>query len=106
MSVVTNTVLSFTASESNDLDNRDVIERINQYFVGIGDMQRFVVPDNTDWYGGAKVLERPTFVAAFNYLDLDGLIAHLKTLPWRYPEHVQLCVCEQEDDDYRLLHLK
>lgn len=105
MSVVTNIVISFKASESDTDDDRDVIERVNQYFVAVDDRQRFVVPDNKDWYGGAKCLERPTFIGAFNYLDLDGLIAHLKTMPWRYPEHVQLFVCEQEDDDYRLLHL-
>lgn len=102
MSRVTNIVLSFGASETNIGDDKDVIERVNKFF--IDDKQRFVVPVNDDWYGGSKFLERPTYVGAFNCLDLNGLIMHLSHMTWQWPKNVQLFVCEQEDNEYRLIY--
>jgi len=101
MSHVTNVVLSFSVGEPEGEDDRDVIGRVNKFF---SDGGGFVLPADHDWYGGSKFLERPTYVAAFNYLSLGHFIEHLKSLPWRFPEYVQLFVCEQDDDEYRLIY--
>lgn len=102
MSVVTNVILSFSASEIDlDDDYLDVIARVNKFFpVGAG-FKRSV--DETA--GGTKHMERPTFCGAFNYLDLEGFSKHLSNLPWKYPENVQLFVCEQDDEVYRQVEL-
>lgn len=98
MSVVTNIILSFCASESEGFDDQDVVDRVNAFF--IPPSKGFVNPQEHDWYGGNKFLERPTFVAAFNYLDIQGLIDHIKTLPWKYPDIVQIMICDQEAEEY------
>ena len=102
MSLVTNIILSFSILEGNNID---VIEQINKGFEGTSaEGQGFRVPNDHNWYGGSKVLERPTFVAAFNYLDLDSLIRTLRGIKWKQPEFVQLFVCEQESHQYQLYY--
>ncbi len=48
--------------------------------------------------GGTKCLETNLLIGAFNFLDLQGLIAHLGSLSWERPEEVLLLVQGQEDD--------
>ena len=98
MSEVTNVILSFSVSETDVEDDSDVISRVNEFFVDDG--QRFIIPANDDWYGGQKVLERPTYVGAFNYFHLQEFIDFIKKMSWKYPEMVQVIVCGQEDDEY------
>ena len=103
MSVVANVILSFSIWE----DERDRIADVNRFFERVGAKEnrgdRFIIPpDSERWVGGTKALERPTFVAAFNYLDTEALVAHLATIGWDAPDEVQLFVCEQDEDGYRL----
>jgi hypothetical protein len=104
MSKITTLVLAFSILE-DDGANEDWAERIaavNKYF----DEQKrcgLVVPRNDDWYGGGKVLTHPLFVGSFNMLGIDGFIAHLRTIPWKYPAEVQLWVCKEEDDVFRTM---
>lgn len=100
MSYVTNTILTFSILEG-DSDHRDVLERVNAYFLKA--VTGFIIPSSDAWYGGTKVLERPTFFAAFNYLNLEKFVEHLRALDWKEPEEVQLIVCEEHDNEYRII---
>ena len=55
------------------------------------------------WYGGTKMLETPLYVGAFNHLDLEGLIEHMKEVKWEEPENVQLIVKLQEADKFEII---
>lgn len=48
--------------------------------------------------GGTKMAECDIFIGAWNYLDLDGFLAHLATVPWASPEDscVVIQSCDQE----------
>lgn len=105
MSVVTNVILSLGIMNEGPVDDpRADVAAINAYF---GDATGLVSLDDPDlprgWYGGSKMLEQPLYVGAFNYLDLDALVAHIRGLTFREPENVQLIVCEQDDDRFRII---
>src|SRR5262249_51788655 len=57
------------------------------------------------WYGGTKYLEASLAQGAFNHLDLDALVAHLRTIEWPNPEDVQLLVREQEAGRFRIVNI-
>lgn len=109
MSTVTNLILA-TDYESV------TTEQVNEYFKTTSRPSGFVKAagfhsdtdppfDETDqglWYGGSKFMEANLWAGAFNHLDLDALKAHLRSLPWTEPKHVQLFIKEQEDDIWRL----
>jgi len=52
-------------------------------------------------HGGNKAMEQPAYIGAFDGLDLDELLRFLVTYAWAEPEHVQLFVCEENEDLYR-----
>jgi hypothetical protein len=104
MSYVSNVILSFSIGEGDsERDHADVIERVNEYFARES-KNGFRIPEHNDWYGGSKTLERPTFIGAFNYIGLDDFLDHLRTLPWKEPESVQVIICDQHDDEYRIIY--
>lgn len=103
MSYVTNTILSFSIME----DEEAMISLVNKYFSdgAYGQTQMgFIYPPGYGWYGGCKALERPTFVAAFNYMAEDEFLKHLRSLPWKEPEWVQVMLCRQNDEEYEMLY--
>lgn len=105
MSVVTNTILAYGCGERDGWREKHtpMLDAVNRFFEG---SRGFVLAndvDNGGWYGGTKFLECNLAVGAFNYLDLDGLIAHIRSLEWEDPEAVQLIVKEQEDDRFRII---
>ena len=98
MSYVTNVILNL------GLENYDRLDDVNAFF----DNQRGFVSLEHDslpagWYGGNKSLEVELSVGAFNYLDLDGLVDHICGLGLGYPEDVQLLVCGQEEERFRIV---
>jgi hypothetical protein len=48
------------------------------------------------WYGGNKSFLSSFALGAFDYLDLDGLIRHLRTIEWTFPEKIQLIVTDED----------
>ena len=110
MSYVTGVVLLASCCEWND-DDRSMLERVNKYFESFGDGW----PGNKGlvdvegpgfgWYGGTKALRCCMAVGSFNYLDLEELVAHLKSLRghWHYPEDVQLLVLMQDEETWRFV---
>ncbi len=89
MSVVTNAILSLGVA------GKPILPLVNKYFEPANG---FVLVDDErlpdGWYGGNKYLECELAIGAFDYLDLDDFIRHLRTLLWPFPGLVQLIVRE------------
>lgn len=101
MSVVTNVILTYPLWD----DQR--VEEVNRFFKeGTGFLR---LEDES--YGGTKRLECTVLVGAFNYLDLAGLIEHIRSLSWRAGPNgrfdrsgqVQMFVNGQEDQVFHSL---
>ncbi|MEQ9437802.1 MAG: hypothetical protein RIG62_02095 [Cyclobacteriaceae bacterium] len=108
MSVVTNLIFSFSVGE----DENKMMNQVNSFKYGLqtlnlvsADYIRDTENRRTAWYGGGKFLEARLFVGAFNHLDLNEFIDHVKSLDWEEPECVQIIVKEQHDDIFRLINV-
>ena len=111
MSVVTNLILSFSVSE----DERSREKEINSFYnngrnfkIISADFERNEAEDYYEvktWYAGSKYLETPLYVGAYNHLDIDGLIEHLKKVHWEEPKSVQLIIKRQESDIFEIIHI-
>lgn len=106
MSVVTNVILKtplFSDSEKEHFE-----KEINSFF----DTKGFVNCDDKSlpvgWYGGTKMLEAELWLGSFNYLDLEGLVNHLKSIDWKveYEDWVQVIYQKQEDDKFSIIEFK
>jgi len=113
MSVVTNVILStpyFTYEYEEEAE-----KTINSFF---GENKGFIsckdksLPDG--WYGGTKYLECNLWLGAFNHLDTDDLVEHLRSIDWVklcgdndddvYPKP-QLILKEQDDEEFRIINI-
>lgn len=102
MSVVTNIILTFSCLE----DEKERLREINTFFPDISGLTS--CDDDKlprGWYGGTKMLETNICIGAFNHLDFERFLEHMKTIKWRYPEYAQIIVQEQEDDRFRFIEL-
>lgn len=89
MSDVTN-VLLMTFAESKEVEKR--IEAFPGEWTGLVRVDSHA--------GGTKCMECEVWAAAFNYLDDEALIAHLKGITWAWPESVQLLLMHQDDERF------
>ena len=109
MSLVTNLILSFSIleDETSRVSEINLFENNGREFeLATADFERENNPSsNKAWYGGTKFLETPLYVGAYNHLDIDGLVEHLKIVNWEYPASVQLFLKEQESDKFRIIEL-
>lgn len=100
MSYVANTILVFSVIE-------DEIERLSEVNSFFGESKGFVSCDDENlkigWYGGTKMLETNLCIGVFNYLDLDGLIQHIKNIKWESPQDVQIIIQNQNDDKFSII---
>lgn len=124
MSTVTNAILTFSILENE----RSRMQEVQQFFgdeMGFvscdfslpahepefaAELQRYATPRVLNlldpWYGGTKRLERSIQIGAFNYLDCDGLLQHVRTkVNWREPQNVQLMLCRQEEDRFTVYEM-
>lgn len=104
MSLVTNLILTWPC-DGYGTQPSPFLQAVNAHFEGKPGLVHVDSVQNGDWYGGTKYLEVEVAIGAINYLDLDAFMAHLRTVPWERPEHVQLMVCEQEDPGFRIITL-
>ncbi len=88
MSVVTNVLLKIPICEE------EKIAEVNKFF---GDRRGFDKEIGADC-GGTKVMEATVFPAAFNYLEIEPFIEHVRSIEWGSPDQVQLFICGQEED--------
>lgn len=96
MSYVTNAILAFYTFE----DREEILKRVNAFF---GDKPGFNYVNNE---GGTKCLECSIATGAFNYLDEDGLIEHLKETNWGEVQFVQLFLKLQDDRQFQVIEIK
>ena len=100
MSHVTNVILSFSVSE----DREARLANVNQILKQDANGQEFHMGNDRDHWGGSKIPEVYTHMAALNFLDLDSFLTHLLSLAWADPEEVQVLVCEQESNHWRIAY--
>lgn len=96
MSVVTNVMISFDTCEEGPEDDKFTLmgvinEWLNtKYHCCFGEDANAVC-------GGSKYLETPLYIAAFNYFDSEEFIKYVLSLPWAFPEDVQIFIQKQND---------
>jgi hypothetical protein len=102
MSVVTNTILSVGGGRISPA----FLDAVNSFFdppsAGFVSVDDERLPDG--WYGGSKYLEAGLAIGAFNHLDLDDPVRHLRALAPGDP-YLQLIVMEQEDNRFRIINV-
>ena len=57
------------------------------------------------WEGRGKALECSVYVGAYNRLEVDDFVKHLRGIEWNAPEFVQLFVKDQEDMAFRVISI-
>jgi hypothetical protein len=57
------------------------------------------------WEGRGKALECSVYVGAYNRLELDDFVEHLRGIAWNAPQFIQLFVKDQEDVEFRLIRI-
>ncbi len=113
MSQVTNLILAFSVGE-DEATKRAEIELFSNNGRGFqlvsadfeGEDNIFKVKNPRRWYAGSKFLETPLFIGAYNNLDLDGLVEHLKILQWEEPENVQVIVKLNADEKFKIIGIE
>jgi hypothetical protein len=108
MSHVDNVILTFSILEDEvERDGSDVypvMDAVNEWLrERIGQSFGPDLGGQHAAYGGHKALETPMFVAAFNGLPEDGFLALLATLPWEWPDDVQVLIQRQHDERFEIL---
>lgn len=111
MSYVTNVILS--TGTLFDEEEEKILQEVNKFFVdkdnpaysknGFVNVEDASLPRG--WYGGDKMLEASLFIGAFNYLNLEGLIEHLQSIQWEYPEDVQLIIKEDGESRFEIINV-
>jgi hypothetical protein len=56
--------------------------------------------------GGTKYFEAQVWWGGFNRLPLAEFVEYCRTLPWLYPEDVQIIVQEEGDDHFRIIDMQ
>ena len=99
MSSITNVLLLLNSNSSDGYPDGgpDYLPAINAFFDtgrGLVDASRA----QACYGGGNKVLSESVLLGCCNFLNLDAFVAHLHTLPWEWPDTVQLLVRRLEDE--------
>lgn len=99
MSQITNVILNMGTNTNQEA--KDYLQQVNSFFddKDIG----FVYVNNWHAEESVHILEVDLAIGAFNYLDLEALTKHLRTIDWRDPVGVQLLVREQNDTGFRII---
>ena len=101
MSNVTNLIL--TTGIRDTPEYTDILEQVNAYFLTTERHSGFTQVENE---GGTKALECGIFTGAFNCLNLEALIEHLRTkVSWKDKDEAQLMVKRQDDDRFHVVNL-
>jgi hypothetical protein len=106
MSRVTNAILVSPSWSGDFLDKVNVFFGLSRWGpVGFGyvSVQDDALP--LPWYGGSKDLECEIAIGAFNHLDLEGLIEHLKSLS-EFAMNPQSIVLEQDDSRFSIIDIQ
>ena len=104
MSYVTNCLIHFSNLE-NEIE---ALKSINSFFESDAHKQKpFISIEDSSlpnkWYGGSKASEAPLAFGAFNFLDVEALLNHIREIKFKAPECVQLIVQNQDDDKFSII---
>jgi hypothetical protein len=99
MSEVTNVLLAFSILE--DADAR--IAEVNAWLDEVEQLPLGSVWDSDSAVGGGKRMDAPLYAGAFNYFDLPGFLAFLRTVAWSQPSDVQVIVRAHDEDRWRAI---
>ena len=114
VSHVDNVILSFSITEDETPEDENgqsryvLMDQINAWLrENAGQRQEFgpELGYLHGSYGGAKCLETPLYIAAFNYLPESEFMDFLRSLPWREPDEVQVITKRQHEDVFVVLTL-
>lgn len=107
MSQITNVILHMGTNtqekakehltQVNHFFNDDTGSRIKPRFAYVNDWQAT--------FYGQRILEVDLAIGAFNYLDLNALVKHLRTVDWNEPGAIQLMVREQNEIGFRIIEV-
>ncbi len=93
MSNVTDVILT----SSIDLGHGITLEDVNRHFEGGEALYKVDKPADAP----GKAIQADIYIGAFNYMDLDSFVAHLRSLPWEEYERGQVRLFVQfEHDEY------
>ena len=97
MSPVMNVILThgcgeFTQSVMCDVNNA-ISDRYETAFTR-------VPASDSEFVGGDKNMECDVYLAAFNYMPLEHLLAAVRGARWNSPEHVQVFVQDEDEDRF------
>ena len=81
----------------------DKMEQVNAFFAERD--QPELEPIDPVWEGRGKALECSVYVGAYNRLELDDFVEHLRGIDWNAPEFVQLFVKDQGDMAFRVISI-
>lgn len=98
MSLVTNVVIHYGTREDNGLPQL-IAAWFDERHVGI---KSITDGGARAFWGGEKNPECDLLAGAFNYLDVEEMLAYLGGLPWEYPRAAQVWVREQSDTRFQL----
>lgn len=104
MSEVTNLILTCSLGEKEEF----VLSQINKFEINNKPFKMISINDKklpSAWYGGTKYMECCIFMGAYNYLNLNEFIDHLKSIEWEDPEDVQLIVRNQNEDRFKIVNI-
>lgn len=82
---------------------RDKMDRVNSFFTERDQPELESI--DPIWQGRGKSLECNVYVGAYNRLELDEFVEHLRGIEWSSPEFIQLFVKDQEDMEFRLIRI-
>lgn len=91
---------------TSNYEHERFLDWVNDFFTLETGLVHVDSVEDGRWYGGSKCLQTDVAIGAFNYFDLSEFIAHLKTIPWEYPECVQLIISEEDDETFRIIGLQ
>ena len=82
---------------------RSKMEQVNAFFAERGQPELESI--DPVWEGRGKALECNVYVGAYNHLELDTFVEHLRGIVWNAPQFIQLFVKDQEDIEFRLIRI-
>lgn len=106
MSFVTNAILSISTNGSDDdCEEDDKLAQVNMFLElthhkGFVSVECRSLPPH--WYGGSKALEVFIAIGAFNYLHIDELVDHIRSLEWHDPTCVQLIYSREDEGKFKV----
>lgn len=75
------------------------IEEVNAYLLENGHTPFTRIPaSDSEYVGGEKHLECDIYLAAFNYMQLEHLIAAVRSAQWNDPEQVQVFAKDEDEE--------